>query len=113
MDHEPELLQQLAKQTNHTHARIGYDQGPQVPDPRAPEYQQEFTSHMNWWKTIWTYMYSKEKEKVTMTPEFGTDGYLHLQPYSQKPVADLWEVNCWMAEKLKSEWLEFLKTSPK
>ncbi|MDB9741379.1 sugar phosphate isomerase/epimerase [Akkermansiaceae bacterium] len=110
MNDEPELLQNLAKQTHHIHARVGYDQGPQVPDPRAPEYEKEVTAHINWWKTIWAYLQTTQKTEFTTTPEFGTDGYLHLEPYTQRPVADLWEINCWMAEKVKSEWLEFWKS---
>jgi hypothetical protein len=35
---------------------------------------------------------------TTMTPESGPDGYLHTLPFTQAPVADLWEINRWMAE---------------
>ena len=112
MDHEPELLVNLAKQTHHIHARVGYDQGPQVPDPRAPEYQQEVRSHLHWWKTIWSNLQTTGKEEFTTTPEFGTDGYLQQEPYTQEPVANLWEINCWMAERVRSEWLKFWKSSP-
>ena len=34
-----------------------------------------------------------------MTPEFGPDGYLQCQPFSGEPVADLREVNLWMAKR--------------
>ena len=44
---------------------------------------------------------------TTMTPEFGPDGYLHLLPYSQTPVADLWEINCWMAASEKQHFRKF------
>ncbi len=33
-----------------------------------------------------------------MTPEFGPDGYLQATPFCGAPVADLWEVNRWMAD---------------
>jgi hypothetical protein len=33
-----------------------------------------------------------------MTLEFGPDGYLQKQPFTGAPAADLWQVNCWMAE---------------
>ena len=104
MNDEPELLVQIAQQTHHIHARVGYDQGPQVPDPRAPEYASDVEAHLSWWKEIWAAMESKGKERVTMTPEFGTDGYLHLEPYTTKPVADLWEVNKWMGRELREHW---------
>jgi hypothetical protein len=44
-----------------------------------------------------------------MTPEFGPDGYLHLAPFSQQPVADLWELNQWMAAEESKHYSEFIK----
>lgn len=103
MDDDEELLAFMATRCRHVHARVGYDQGPQVPDPRAPEYSEFVHRHRAWWDVIWKTRIDRGEEVTTMTPEFGTDGYLHLQPYTQEPVADLWEVNCWMGEGLR-EW---------
>ncbi|NJR12824.1 sugar phosphate isomerase/epimerase [bacterium] len=36
LDTETEIIQQAAEQCLHVHARVGYEEGPQVPDPRAP-----------------------------------------------------------------------------
>jgi hypothetical protein len=33
---------------------------------------------------------------MTMTPEFGPDGYLQCAPFTRVPVADLWEINSWI-----------------
>jgi hypothetical protein len=33
-----EVMAEVARATRHIHARVGYAEGPQVPDPRAPEY---------------------------------------------------------------------------
>ena len=104
MDDEPALLDQLARQTQHIHARVGYDQGPQVPDPRAPEYQDAVAAHLKWWQQIWQIQRDQGRNIITMTPEFGTDGYLHLEPYTQSPVANLWEINQWMAQTLRQNW---------
>ena len=82
-------------------SRIGYEQGPQVPDPRAPEYAYALRAHQSWWKIIWHAQLNQNKEVTTMTPEFGPDGYLHAMPFSCKPVANLWELNTWMAEEEK------------
>ena len=105
MNDNPALLTFMADRCHHMHARIGYDQGPQVPDPRAPEYKQAVDSHRSWWESIWKIQQRKGFTDITMTPEFGTDGYLHLEPFTQKPVADLWEINCWMASELRI-WFE-------
>jgi hypothetical protein len=37
---------------------------------------------------------------LTFTPEFGPPGYMPVLPYTKQPVADLWELNLWMAERL-------------
>ncbi|MEM7014089.1 MAG: sugar phosphate isomerase/epimerase, partial [Verrucomicrobiota bacterium] len=88
----------------HLHGRVGYDQGPQVPDPRAPEYADDVEAHFDWWRVVWKMQAERGFETITMTPEFGTDGYLHLEPWTQEPVADLWEINCWIAERLREEF---------
>lgn len=103
MDDDPSLLQLMAEHCRHIHARVGYDQGPQVPDPRAPEYAVPVAGHRAWWEHIWRQRSARGEVIITMTPEFGTDGYLHLEPHTQRPVADLWEVNRWMGERLR-EW---------
>lgn len=98
IDSEIDIIQQLAPHAHHIHARIGYDQGPQVPNPAAPEYAQALASHQKWWELIWESQKKREYSLITMTPEFGPDGYLHELPFSREPVADLRELNRWMAD---------------
>lgn len=43
---------EVARATKHIHARVGYAQGPQVSDPRAPEYAPALTAHERWWDQI-------------------------------------------------------------
>jgi sugar phosphate isomerase/epimerase len=100
LDLLPEILSLCAERVLHIHARIGYDQGPQVPDPRAPEYQSAVNAHLTWWRTLWSAQQSRNQSLITMTPEFGPDGYLHLHPFTQTPVADLWEINQWVGHHL-------------
>ena len=45
-------MAEFARATKHIHARVGYAQGPQVPDPRAPEYLPALTAHERWWDQI-------------------------------------------------------------
>ena len=107
MDSENETLERLIPQIHHLHARVGYDQGPQVPDPRAPEYQTALQSHLRFWQKIIQYRALNKSSQTTMTPEFGPDGYCHLQPYTQMPVVDIWEVNQWVNKRLKQEFSEY------
>ena len=97
IDTELDVIHAIANNVKHIHARVGYEQGPQVPDPRAPEYQYALEAHQRWWEIIWQAQHDRHFSTTTMTPEFGPDGYLHEQPYSKEPVADLWELNQWMA----------------
>ncbi|MDM5271953.1 TIM barrel protein [Sulfurovum sp. zt1-1] len=96
MDTEIETIEAIAPNVRHIHARVGYDQGPQVPHPAAPEYAYALKAHQQCWERFWEAQYGRGFEVSTMTPEFGPDGYLHTLPFTQAPVADLWEINCWM-----------------
>jgi len=110
MDTELDLIHTIADNVQHIHARVGYDQGPQVPDPRAPEYEYALRAHQNWWEILWRAQIKRGFKFTTMTPEFGPDGYLHELPFSKQPVADLWELNCWMAEEENTHFDCFMKS---
>jgi hypothetical protein len=47
-----------------------------------------------------------------MTPEFGPDGYLQCAPFTGKPVADLAEINLWMAARQKRRFDEICISEP-
>lgn len=106
-DDESVLSLAIAR-ARHVHARVGYAQGPQVPDPRAPEYQPELLSHETWWRRIALAAAERGQETLTVTPEFGPDGYLQLAPFSRRPVADLNELNRWMARRQRQNLGELL-----
>ncbi len=110
LDELPDVLALCAERVLHIQPRIGYDQGPQVPDPRAPEYAPAVDAHFRWWKALWEGQRQRGFETVTMTPEFGPDGYTHLEPFTQKPVADIWELNCWTGRRLHEEFAHFKKS---
>ncbi len=96
MDSEWESILRVAQQAHHIHGRVGYDQGPQVPHPGAPEYAAALASHQRCWEAVWTAQRARGYGQVTMTPEFGPDGYLHTLPFTNAPVADLWTLNRWI-----------------
>lgn len=108
MDTELDVIHSIADNVQHIHARVGYEQGPQVPDPRAPEYEYALRAHQSWWEVIWQSQLKRGFTVSTMTPEFGPDGYLHEAPFTAEPVADLWEVNCWMAEEERRHFANFM-----
>lgn len=99
IDTEPDALSLCIEHAHHVHARVGYAQGPQVPHPAAAEYREALLAHERWWTFIWRAQLGRGMAASTMTPEFGPDGYLHCDPFTGKPVADLRAINNWMAER--------------
>jgi len=99
MDSEWDVIAEVAEKAHHVHGRVGYDQGPQVPHPAAPEYLAALESHERCWTAIWEAQQRHGYDISTMTPEFGPDGYLHCLPFTNAPVADLWQINRWIGER--------------
>jgi sugar phosphate isomerase/epimerase len=82
----------------HIHGRVGYEEGPQVPDPAAPEYAYLLEWFERQWCTIWENRHRDGERQMTFTPEYGPPAYLHTLPYTKVPVVDLWSVCLWGAE---------------
>jgi len=108
MDSEIDVLEALAPQAFHIHARVGYDQGPQVPDPGNPRYQKELESHLAWWHLLWESIRERGGSHLTMTPEFGPDGYQQLDVKTNQPIGDLWQYNQWMGQQLRNKFKHFI-----
>ena len=111
MDTEMPTIRLIAPNVRHIHARVGYDQGPQVPHPAAPEYADALASHQRCWEVFWAAQQAAGAINTTMTPEFGPDGYLHRLPFTQAPVADLWEINRWMAKEERGHFEQWRNPS--
>lgn len=94
-----DVLQSAANHTFHLHCRVGFEQGPQVSDPRAPEWARHLAAHERWWHAVWSSQQRRGLSQVTLTPEFGPRPYLPALPYSQEPVADLDEICAWMTKR--------------
>jgi hypothetical protein len=92
-----ETIVLAASHCHHLHARVGYAEGPQVPDPSAPEYAAELSAHEAWWNQIWHSQKDRGFAHSTLTPEFGPPPYMHTLPHTNAPVADLATVCDWMA----------------
>ncbi len=109
----PELapIQAMAAHVDHIHARIGHAQGPQVNHPFAPEHHQALAAHLACWQLFAASQANRQAQHsgdhqprpLTLTPEFGPDGYLPTLPYTNQPVADLLEINTAMAAWLRQE----------
>jgi len=107
VDTEADIIALCAERAHHVHARVGYDQGAQVAHPAAPEYRDALEAHERWWTQIWRSQAQRGMSVSTMTPEFGPDGYLHCLPFTGAPVADLEQINAWMAGRQRRRFAEW------
>lgn len=96
-----ELLRDVLKKSNHIHARIGYAEGPQVNDPRAPEWSSALERHLDIWEKVIRLGWKEHNGTVTVTTEFGPADYMPTLPYTRVPVSDQWQANVFMMESLK------------
>ena len=103
--HESDLSDQRSNlelaitRADYVHARVGYAEGPQIPDPRAPEWGYAVDRHLQLWQQIIDQQKSG-KESLYVTPEFGPPAYMHTAPFTNQPVGDVWEQNVYMKELL-------------
>lgn len=108
LEDQAEHMRLAFERAIHIHARIGYAEGPQVPHPGAPEFAGELTAFEGWWSEIFKHRSESGAEFATVTPEFGPPGYMPTLPFTRQPVADLWEVNEWMANRLRQTFQEWV-----
>ncbi|WP_438381368.1 TIM barrel protein [Asaia sp. BMEF1] len=83
---------------HHIQARIGYDQGPQVSHPGAPEHAAALRFHQDFWCAIWQDQARRGYARTTLTPECGPDGYTQSLPFTNLPIADRHEMNRWLLD---------------
>lgn len=92
------------QRTDHVHARVGHEEGAQVPDPRAPEWKKANDAHYAWWDQVVALKKSRG-EMLTMTTEFGPPNYMWTTPYSYQPLANQWEINVHMMNEWRERYL--------
>ncbi len=100
---QPINIEAALARTHHIHTRIGHAEGPQVNDPRAPEWKNEVKAHFDWWDKI----VARKKasgESITMLTEFGPPNYMQTIPFTGQPVADQWAINKYMMETLRKRY---------
>jgi len=111
LEDQEETLNLAIDRSDHIHARVGYEEGPQVPDPRAPEWAGHVERHLDLWRRIVSQRRGDGAARLTITPEFGPPNYMHTAPFSNEPVADAWELNVTMRDLLQTELEEAHRAS--
>lgn len=100
---QEETLSLTLDRVEHIHARIGHPEGPQVNDPRAPEWDEAVKTHFAWWDKI-VERKRREGSPVTFLTEFGPPDYMPTTPYTRQPLADQWAINVHMMHLLRKRY---------
>ncbi len=103
LEDQQDTLMKAVERTDHIHARIGHQQGPQVNDPRAPEWAAAVKAHLDCWDRI-AALKKQQGSTLTILTEFGPPNYMPTLPYTQQPVADQWEINIYMMNLLRNRY---------
>ena len=102
LDDQPDALNLALVSAEHIHARVGFPEGPQIPDPRTPEWKEALEKHLGWWKQVVDHRREEGWTSFTITPEFGPYPYMTILPDSKQPIANQWDVNIFMMDYLRS-----------
>ena len=98
-----ETIKLALSRTDHIHTRVGHAEGPQVNDPRAPEWKDAVSAHFSWWDEVVSQKRAEGK-RLTMLTEFGPVDYLPALPFTRQPVANQWDINKHMLDTLRSRY---------
>lgn len=104
LEDQQHLVAAAAERADHIHARVGYQEGPQVSDPRAPEWKDAVDTHLGFWDLIIDHQKQRGTEIFTIAPEFGPFPYMAQLPYTCQPIASQWDINIYMKNMLKERY---------
>ncbi|MCE6990685.1 TIM barrel protein [Dyadobacter sp. CY323] len=102
---QQETVKLALSRVGHIHSRIGHEEGPQVNDPRAPEWEAAVKAHLAWWDEVVAHKV-KSGETLTVLTEFGPPNYLPTVPFTHQPLADQWAINVHMMHLLRKRYIK-------
>jgi hypothetical protein len=101
-------LDEAVRRAGHIHARVGFAEGPQVPDPFSPIWSRELEVFSDWWLRIAQRFCSEGRECLTVTPEYGPPPYGWISLQSGEPLRDFFEMNVLMKDYLHAHFAKTL-----
>lgn len=105
LEDQKERIEKMLARTGHIHARVGFAEAPQIPDPQDPQFESAVVAHFAWWDTV-VDRKTKAEEVITMTTEFGPPPYMWTHLGSRKPLADNWQINVAMKDMWEKRYLK-------
>lgn len=100
---QKDTVEMTLERVEHIHARIGHPEGPQVNDPRAPEWESAVKVHLAWWDKV-AERKKKNGERMTILTEFGPPDYMPTMAYTRQPLGDQWAINVYMMQMLRKRY---------
>ena len=100
---QKDIVNHVIERSCYIHARVGNAITPQITDPRAPECAKAVDAHIMWWKRIVKHNKNKKTELLPICSEFGPPEYMTTLPFTNEPIADQWEINCYMKDMFKEQ----------
>ncbi len=98
---QQDSVNRVIERSDYIHARVGSATTPQITDPRAPDWKEAVETHLRWWERIAEHHKDSNSEFLPICSEFGPPEYMVTLPSTGKPIADQWDINCYMKEMLK------------
>ncbi|HMG10413.1 MAG TPA: hypothetical protein VK609_17995 [Mucilaginibacter sp.] len=99
-----DIVDEAIIRSRHIHARVGFEQGPQVADPQAPEWKYALDQFLYWWDKIVAANKRMNSKILPVTTEFGPVPYMPAIPFTCKPVADQFTINNFMKDLLNKRY---------
>ncbi|WP_191599939.1 sugar phosphate isomerase/epimerase [Marinomonas algicola] len=106
--HESDLSDQVERvnsilnNVHHIHARVGYEEGPQITDPSDPIWKAHLENHTRIWQQVINNAKRNNQPSFSITPEFGPFPYAHTMPKTQSHLTDIWQANLYMKNYLQN-----------
>jgi len=97
-------LEEAIRRSDHLHARVGFAEGPQVPDPFSPVWSRELQVFSGWWLRIAERFRSEGRECLTITLEYGPPPYGWVSLQSGEPLRDFFAMNLLMRDYLHAHF---------
>lgn len=106
LDDQMDAVRLAASRVIHLHARVGHEEGPQVPDPRTPRWLPYVERFEAIWDLVHAAHVERGEEMLTIDPEFGSPAYLWTDPVDERPLADQFEVTNFVRDRLAVRYRE-------
>jgi sugar phosphate isomerase/epimerase len=103
LEDQQDTVNLTLQRVDHVHARVGHAEGPQVNDPRAPEWDHAVKAHLAWWDKV-VELKKQKGDVLTILTEFGPPDYMPTLPYTRQPLADQWAVNVYMMQLIRNRY---------